>query len=223
MRRPTPPRGLRAFPDFTGALAAPDADADGDGWNGFAEFAFDLDPLAFEPGAAPLVAEADLPDPNAGGALRRFATITFTRRTDAPQLTYTPQRSGELDTGSKISFSSSARERRRDRARDLPHPSAADHRTALPPGAGHRSISDSFRNRIVTISGWRSRAPRRKTRGVMRIHNESVTPELARFCRGASGDSLLSPSHSSPRRSPSNRAQATRSRVPRSSEVHRAR
>ena len=84
------------FPDFTGALAAPTADVDGDGWNGLAEFAFDLDPLAFEPDSGPVLAEADLPDPNAGGVLRRFATITFTRRTDAPNLTYTPQRSDDL-------------------------------------------------------------------------------------------------------------------------------
>ena len=58
----------------------------------------DLDPLAFDPAGAPVVSSMELPDPAAGGALRSFATVTFTRRTDAPQLIYTPQRSGNLTT-----------------------------------------------------------------------------------------------------------------------------
>ena len=86
---------------FPGFASQPGADDDGDGLANLAECAFDLDPLRAEVGALLQPGTRELPDPNAGGALRTFPVVTFTRRTDADAPRATPQRSGDLATWSE--------------------------------------------------------------------------------------------------------------------------
>ena len=80
---------------FSGALAAPLADPDGDGIPNLLEFAFNLNPLAADgPTALPRPGSGSFAD--AAGTLRRFPTLTFTRRTDAPNLVYTVEVTTDL-------------------------------------------------------------------------------------------------------------------------------
>jgi endonuclease I len=79
-----------------GASGGKSADADSDGLSNFAEWAFDSNPLSGT--AAPISATGTVqaPDPNDGGALKSFPTISFTRRTDAAGLTYSAEQSTDL-------------------------------------------------------------------------------------------------------------------------------
>jgi hypothetical protein len=86
---------------FPGFASPPGADDDGDGHNNLVECAFDLHPQKAEPGALLEPGTRALPDPDSGGALRDFPTLTFTRRTDADAPRVTPQRSGDLETWSE--------------------------------------------------------------------------------------------------------------------------
>lgn len=86
------------FPALTPALAAPEADPDGDGLTNLAEFGLDANPLQSEPNAAPVLGKASFADPNAGGSMQQFATFTFTRRIDDHAPTYTPRSSSDLVT-----------------------------------------------------------------------------------------------------------------------------
>ncbi|MEP6809518.1 MAG: hypothetical protein ABI992_04690 [Chthoniobacterales bacterium] len=84
------------FPGFTGANAAPDLDLDGDGLTNFGEFAFNGDPFRSDPSILPVQGTIDLPDPNDNNVIKRYPTIIFRRRNDAPNLIYTPQSSRDL-------------------------------------------------------------------------------------------------------------------------------
>jgi hypothetical protein len=84
------------FPGFSGPSAAPNVDLEGDGISNFAEFAFNGDPTRSDPGILPIADALDLADPNDGNAIKRYATISFRRRTDAPNLIYTPESSTDF-------------------------------------------------------------------------------------------------------------------------------
>jgi hypothetical protein len=87
---------LSRFPAVNGAAASKSADNDGDGLSNFAEWTFDLDPFTGDGGEAATGGIVLAPDPSDGNALKRWPTITFTRRLDAPQLSYAPQQSLDL-------------------------------------------------------------------------------------------------------------------------------
>ena len=84
------------FPGFTGPNAAPEFDLDGDGLTNFGEFVFNGNPLQSDADILPVSGTIDLPDAPEGSALGRYPTITFRRRTDAPNLVYTPESSPDL-------------------------------------------------------------------------------------------------------------------------------
>ena len=84
---------------FTGKTAAPTADPDGDGVPNLLEFAFNTNPtFADATRSQPVVGTLVLPDP-VDATPRRYPTLTFTRRTDAPTLAYTVQVTGDLAAG----------------------------------------------------------------------------------------------------------------------------
>ncbi len=86
------------FPGFNGTNAAPELDLDGDGVTNFGEFVFDGNPFRSDPAILPVSGTVDLPDASNGGALKRYPTITFRRRTDAAYLIYRPESSTNLGT-----------------------------------------------------------------------------------------------------------------------------
>ena len=79
---------LARFPPLTGASALRTADPDGDGLNNFGEWAFDLDPFDGAGSAATAGAIVSAPDPADGNVVKKWPTIRFVRRTDAPAITY---------------------------------------------------------------------------------------------------------------------------------------
>lgn len=81
---------------FPGFASPPQADDDDDGIRNLVECAFDLNPRLPDVNALPQVSTRELPDPASGGALRTFAVISFTRRTDADAPRAIPQRSSDL-------------------------------------------------------------------------------------------------------------------------------
>jgi hypothetical protein len=87
---------VNQFPGFTGASADPDLDLEADGVSNFGEFAFGGDPFHSDRAILPVCGVANLPDPNDGNIIKPFATITFRRRIDAPNLIYSPQLSTDL-------------------------------------------------------------------------------------------------------------------------------
>jgi hypothetical protein len=97
-RTPYNPAWIARFPSLQPAQAEPLSDPDGDGRTNLEEFSADENPMAFDINQRPAIGTAMLPDPASGGALRRFATFTFTRRTDANSPTYAPQSSLSLSS-----------------------------------------------------------------------------------------------------------------------------
>ncbi len=96
------------FPGFNGANAAPLLDFEGDGISNLAEFAFDGDPTQSDPASLPVAGTIALPDPNDGNTIKPYPTITFRRRTDAPDLIYSPKSSTDLVSwGDDLQFDSS--------------------------------------------------------------------------------------------------------------------
>jgi hypothetical protein len=97
------------YPSFTGANAAPAADPDQDGISNLAEFAFNGDPLHSDVGILPSLGRIYLPDQNDLNTVKAYPTITFLRRTDAPNLIYSPQNSADLlSWGTNVQFVSSS-------------------------------------------------------------------------------------------------------------------
>ncbi len=88
---------LARFEPLLGPTAAYTADPDRDGLNNFAEWAFDLDP--FEPNGSTGLTPGTvlLPDPADGNIVKRWPTLTFTRRIDAQPPTYNVESSGNLN------------------------------------------------------------------------------------------------------------------------------
>jgi hypothetical protein len=84
------------FPTFHGPNAAPTADPDADGIPNLLEFAFNGDPTRSDPQILPVPGTIDLADPNDGNTMRPYPTLTFTRRTDAPNLTYSVEISNDM-------------------------------------------------------------------------------------------------------------------------------
>ena len=84
------------FPGFQGTVAAPTADPDGNGIINLLEFAFNGDPFHSDLSILPTIARMDFADPNDGGSIKPYPTITFNRRTDAPALTYSVEISIDL-------------------------------------------------------------------------------------------------------------------------------
>ena len=76
------------FPGFSGPNAAALIDIEGDGLPNFLEFAFNGDPFHSESTVLPLSGTMNFADPNDGNIIKPYPTITFRRRTDAPNLTY---------------------------------------------------------------------------------------------------------------------------------------
>ena len=84
------------FPTFAGANAAPNLDLDSDGISNFGEFVFNGNPFQSDRSILPVTGTIDLPDPNDGDVIKRYPTITFRHRNDAPNLIYTPESSTDL-------------------------------------------------------------------------------------------------------------------------------
>ncbi len=82
------------FPGFSGPNAAALVDIDGDGLPNFLEFAFNGDPFHSDSAVLPLPGTMNFADPNDGNIIKPYPTITFRRRTDAPNLTYFVENSG---------------------------------------------------------------------------------------------------------------------------------
>lgn len=86
------------FSGLGGAAAAPLADPDGDGVPNLLEFAFDADPLRAQVAKLPVAGTATFPDPLEGNFPKQYPTITFLRRTDAPDLVYSVEVATTLGT-----------------------------------------------------------------------------------------------------------------------------
>jgi hypothetical protein len=84
------------FPGFNGAAAAEQNDIEGDAISNFLEFAFDGDPFHSDTNILPVAGKMDFPDPDDGNTLKPYPIITFGRRTDAPNLTYSVESSHDL-------------------------------------------------------------------------------------------------------------------------------
>ncbi len=84
------------FPGFNGAAAAEQNDIEGDGISNFLEFAFDGDPFHSDRSILPVAGKMNFPDPDDGNTLKPYPIITFGRRTDAPNLTYSVESSHDL-------------------------------------------------------------------------------------------------------------------------------
>ncbi len=84
------------FPGFNGAAAAAQVDIEGDGISNLLEFAFDGDPFHSDLGILPVAGKMDFVDPDDGNVLKPYPIITFDRRTDAPNLTYSVESSHDL-------------------------------------------------------------------------------------------------------------------------------
>ena len=84
------------FPGFNGASAAPDLDLERDGISNFGEFVFNGNPFVSDRSILPVSGTAIFPDPDDNDVLKPYPTITFRRRTDAPNLLYVPESSINL-------------------------------------------------------------------------------------------------------------------------------
>ncbi len=84
------------FPGFNATNAAPNLDLENDGISNFGEFVFNGNPFQSDRSILPSTGTIDLPDPNDGGVIKRYPTITFRHRNDAPNLIYTPESSTDL-------------------------------------------------------------------------------------------------------------------------------
>ncbi|MEQ1354344.1 MAG: hypothetical protein ABLT11_10020, partial [Candidatus Acidiferrum sp.] len=84
------------FPGFSGANAAAQLDIEGDAISNLLEFAFDGDPFRSDRGILPVAGKMNFADPDDGNIVKPYPTITFGRRTDAPNLTYSVQSSHDL-------------------------------------------------------------------------------------------------------------------------------
>ncbi|MGZ5552748.1 MAG: hypothetical protein ACXWHF_03830, partial [Chthoniobacterales bacterium] len=84
------------YPTFSGANASPLLDLDGDGISNLLEFAFNGDPFHPDTSILPVVGEMLFADPNDNNTVKPYPTITFQRRTDAPNLTYFVENSSDF-------------------------------------------------------------------------------------------------------------------------------
>jgi hypothetical protein len=84
------------FPGFTGSAAAPLTDIDLDNIPNLLEFAFSGDPFHSDTAILPLIGRMDFADPADGNTVKPYPTISFTRRTDAPDLVYSVEISNDL-------------------------------------------------------------------------------------------------------------------------------
>ncbi len=85
-----------AHPGFQGALADPMADPDADGISNLEEFAYNGDPFRSDRSILPAIAVMEFPDPADGNLSKPYPTISFLRRTDAPDLVYAVEISDDL-------------------------------------------------------------------------------------------------------------------------------
>jgi hypothetical protein len=84
------------FPGFSGPNAAALIDIERDGLSNFLEFAFNGDPFHSDSAVLPLPGTMNFADPNDGNLIKPYPTIIFRRRTDAPNLTYFVENSGDV-------------------------------------------------------------------------------------------------------------------------------
>jgi hypothetical protein len=91
------------YPGFTGPNTNPLGDFNGNGIVNLLEFAFNGNPVIAsvdgQNGGIPLLPVIGLgsyPDPNDNNTIKLYPTITFTRRTDAPQLIYAVETASTL-------------------------------------------------------------------------------------------------------------------------------
>jgi hypothetical protein len=82
------PGWVTRFPEFREADALPGADPDFDGRSNLLEFAFDADPLVPDHDSSPRLRVGSFPDPEDENQIKPYLTLTFTRRTDAANLSY---------------------------------------------------------------------------------------------------------------------------------------
>ena len=83
------------YPAFNGASAAPTLDLDNDGMSNLMEFAFNGDPFHSDLSILPVLGTMLFTDPN-DNVVKPYPTISFTRRTDAPNLDYSVEISNDL-------------------------------------------------------------------------------------------------------------------------------
>ena len=84
------------FAGFHGPVAAPTLDPDGDNISNFLEFAFNGDPLHGDRSILPVPGKMNFADPNDSNIVKPYPILTFNRRTDAPNLTYSVEISSDL-------------------------------------------------------------------------------------------------------------------------------
>jgi hypothetical protein len=82
-------------PAFKGASGAPTLDLDNDGMPNLFEFAFNGDPFHSDLGILPVLGTMSFTDPS-DNIVKPYPTISFTRRTDAPNLGYSVEISNDL-------------------------------------------------------------------------------------------------------------------------------
>ncbi len=83
------------FPNFHGAIAAPTLDIEGDGASNLLEFAFNGDPFHSDRSILPVTGTMNFTDPT-DNMVKPYPTISFVRRTDAPNLDYFVETSTDL-------------------------------------------------------------------------------------------------------------------------------
>jgi len=83
------------YPAFKGASAAPTVDLDHDGMSNLLEFAFNGDPFHSDVSILPVLGTMSFTDPS-DSLVKPYPTISFTRRTDAPNLNYSVEISNDL-------------------------------------------------------------------------------------------------------------------------------
>jgi len=87
---------LSLFPTFHGTTAALMADPDNDKIPNLLEFAFNGDPQHSNMSVLPTIGQMNFADPADNNAIKAYPTISFDRRTDAPNLTYAVEISNDL-------------------------------------------------------------------------------------------------------------------------------
>jgi endonuclease I len=89
---------LARFPALSGPASDPGEDPDADSLDNFQEWAFDRDPLAQTSSPVATLGWSLAPDPAENDVVKRWPTVSFVRRTDAPRLLVFPEQSVDLRT-----------------------------------------------------------------------------------------------------------------------------